>query len=163
MTKTICFIAIFLVCASPLSAGNGPLAIPAKESDFIGVWRLILKDNKGAKQILKEDPWPANCQYFGHYKNGIWLHQQVHLGECKLAMPELAPNYPENVTWKMDRDGTFIITRPDVKIKEPWKVDVVTRDAHLGKVNLNKGDLIMQLYLPDRKGFMYSRIMRKVR
>jgi hypothetical protein len=162
MKNIILFVSIFFICTSPLSADNGPLAIPARESDFIGVWRLVHKDNQIAKKILKEDPWAADCQYFGHYKNGIWLHQQVYLGECKSAIPKLSPNYPEKVTWKIDRDGTYIITRTDVKIREPWKVDVVTRDAHLGTLNLNKGDLIMQLYLPDRKGFMYSRILRKV-
>lgn len=154
---------IVVVFSMPVFADNEPLAVPAKSSDFIGIWKLVLKDNAVAKEMLKEDPWPAECQFFGHYSNGIWLHQQTHLGDCNCGIPDKAPIYPVNVTWKMERDGFLTITRPDHKIKEPWKVDKVTRDAHLGNTNLNKGDLLMQLYGPNKQGFIYVRILRRIK
>ena len=139
------------------------MAVPATTKDYEGFWVLVSLDPEMKPRVLKEDPWPAKCQFFGHYSNGIWLHQQTRLGACKNQIPDKAPSFPVNVTWKMPRDGLLIIDRPDYKIIEIWKVDKITRDSHLGRTNLNKGDLLMQMFSTKNKESIYARLLRRVK
>src|SRR5262245_52850392 len=156
-----CFLVVFVFSLSAV-AGSEPYAIPASSSDFTGIWRLLPLDPSADPKALKEDLWPATCQYFGHYSGGNWFHQQTHLGACNNQIPDLPYKFPVNVTWKMPQLGLVVIDRPDYKIKEVWKVDKITGDAHLGSTNLNKGDLIMQMIGKDKR-YIYVRLLRRVK
>lgn len=156
-------VAIALLCTFAIAHAE-LRALPAKPTEFEGIWKLLPIDPSLGSSTLKDDPWPAKCQYFGHYSHGTWLHQQTHLGECKNGIPSKPVKFPKNATWRIPKDGLLIIERPDLNLRELWKVDRIVGAAHLGTTNLNEGDLIMQMFSPEnRDGFVYARLLRRVK
>lgn len=162
MRSKILFFLIMAIFLTSVSQAESRFAIPASTTDFQGKWMLLPVNESIRPKVLKEDPWPAKCQFFGHYKNGTWLHQQSYIGECKNQIPDSPINFPNNVTWSMLRKGTLIIDRPEHNFKELWKVDKITKNTHLENTNLIEGDLLMQMYSPDMKTLLYVRLLRKV-
>jgi hypothetical protein len=94
---------------------------------------------------LKSSAWPAACQFFRHYPDGYWLHQQTQGRACTNAIPMSKPGLPQTVRWQIVQDGFVLVDRADVNVRELWKVDRVNKPTHLDRTNLNEGDLIMQL------------------
>ncbi|MBA4329405.1 MAG: hypothetical protein C0428_14335 [Polaromonas sp.] len=86
------------------------------------------------------------------------------MGACSNAIPQMPLAFPVNVTvtWRIVKDGMIVIYRPDLKIREVWKIDLITANTHLGSTNLNKGDLLMQLYAANGDGLIYMRALRRV-
>jgi hypothetical protein len=135
---------------------------PAIAEDFDGIYKLL-------KFPLSEQPdekihsfWPASCQFFGHYPDGYYLHQQVPLGECVNAIPASKPSLPQVVSWRFIKPGFFLIDRSDYKIQELWKVDYINKPTHLGKINLNEGDIIMQMLHKETLKILWVRLLRRV-
>jgi hypothetical protein len=64
---------------------------PATGADFIGVFRLLDYPLASQPKGLKEAPWRSACQFFGHYPDGYWLHQQTEAGTCTSAIPATSP------------------------------------------------------------------------
>ena len=135
---------------------------PATASDFIGVFRLLDYPQDAQPKILTESPWPSPCQFFGHYPDGYWLHQQSQGRACTNTIPPTKPSLPQTVHWRMLRDGMVLIERSDFKIKEIWKVDRVNRPANIASVNLNEGDILMQLSDHELKRFLWVRLLRRL-
>jgi hypothetical protein len=67
-----------------------------------------------------------------------------------------------NRSWKLLRDGTVLIDRKDHKIQELWKVDRVNRPSNIANINLNEGDIIMQLLDRELKQVLWVRLLRRV-
>jgi len=160
-----------LVCLALLAvwSGLGPPGSdaqaktrPATASDFTGIFRLLDYPPQDQPRILKESPWPAPCQFFGHYPDGYWLHQQSQGGTCASGIPTAKPSLPQTVTWKLVRDGLVLIDRADFKLQELWKVDRVNRPTHLGKTNLNEGDILMQMLDREGKQVTWVRLLRRI-
>lgn len=135
---------------------------PATASDFVGVFRLLDYPIQAQPKILKDPLWTAPCQFFGHYPDGYYLHQQTQGGACANAIPAAKPTMPQTVHWKLLQDGAILIDRRDYKIQEIWKVDRVNRASNIANVNLNEGDLIMQLLDRDLKQVLWIRLLRRV-
>jgi hypothetical protein len=133
---------------------------PASAPDFIGIFQLL--DFPNQPPHLKENPWPAPCQFFGHYPDGYWLHQQTQGRSCANAIPQAKPTLPQTVRWQMLQEGFVLVDRQDVKVREVWKVDRVNKPTHLDRTNLNEGDLIMQLVDPGTKRVVWIRLLRRV-
>ena len=92
----------------------------------------------------------------------FFLHQETHLGPCKSQIPNVIPASAQEVKWKFVQAGILEIKRTDGKlITQYWKVDRVTANTHLDKINLSSGDLMMQLIGPDKKA-VWVRLLRKV-
>jgi len=142
---------------------------PATASDFAGVFQLIDYPPEQQPKYFKENPWPAPCQFFGHYPDGYWLHQQQtaprreqgQSGSCTNAIPSKKPALPQTVSWKMLKDGFVLIDRADYKVQEIWKVDHINGPTHLDTINLNRGDLIMQLLDRTGKQLVWIRLLRR--
>jgi hypothetical protein len=135
---------------------------PATASDFAGIFHLLDFPNQDQPRVLKGNPWPAPCQFFGHYPDGYWLHQQSQGRTCANTIPAAKPALPQTVSWKLVRHGFVLIDRTDVKIQELWKVDRVNRPTHLGKTNLNEGDILMQLIDREGKQVLWVRLLRRI-
>lgn len=135
---------------------------PATAADFVGVFRLLDYPLQSQPKILKEPPWPSPCQFFGHYPDGYWLHQQSQGGACTNQIPPQKPALPQTVKWKLLKDGTILIDRKDHKIQELWKVDRVNRPSNIANINLNEGDIIMQLLDRERKQVLWVRLLRRI-
>src|SRR5262245_52250233 len=135
---------------------------PATASDFAGVFSLLDYPAGNQPKILKENPWPAACQFFGHYPDGYWLHQQSQGRACTNSIPPAKPSLPQTVSWKLIRDGVVLIDRSDFKVQEVWKVDRVNRPTHLGQTNLNEGDILMQLLDREGKQVLWVRLLRRI-
>ena len=143
---------------------------PATAADFVGVFQLIDYPREQQPKYFKEDPWPAPCQFFGHYPDGYWLHQQqtaprreqVQSGSCTNTIPSRKPALPQTVSWKMLKDGFVLIDRADYKVQEIWKVDHINGPTHLDTINLNRSDLIMQLLDRTGKQLVWIRLLRRV-
>lgn len=60
------------------------------------------------------------------------------------------------------RGGTILIDRRDFKIQEIWKVDRVNRPSNIAGINLNEGDIIMQLLDKDLKQILWVRLLRRI-
>lgn len=140
---------------------------PASSTDFAGIYQLLPYPNEKQPKVLKENPWPAPCQFFGHYPDGYWLHEQIKLGQpkagaCKSSLPAKKPALPQTVTWKPIKDGFFFIDRSDYKIQELWKVDRVNAPTHIDSINLNEGDIIMQMLDQSGKKIMWIRLLRRL-
>ena len=113
-------------------------------------------------KVLKQPIWTSRCQFFGHYPDGYWLHQETHAGTCTSGVPSKKPGLPQTVQWKFLSDGAVLIDRKDAKIRELWKVDRVTRPTHIDKINLIDGDIIMQLLDVERKHILWVRLLRRI-
>ena len=143
---------------------------PATAADFAGVFQLIDYPPEQQPKYFKENPWPAPCQFFGHYPDGYWLHQQqtalrktqAQSGSCTNAIPSKKPAIPQTVSWKMLKDGFVLIDRADYKVQEIWKVDHVNGPTHLDTINLNRGDLILQLLDRSGKQLVWIRLLRRL-
>jgi hypothetical protein len=133
---------------------------PVSGSDFVGIFQLLDFPNQPGH--LKANPWPAACQFFGHYADGYWLHQQTQGGACTNAIPKSKPALPQTVRWQLVQDGFVVVDRTDVKVRELWKVDRVNKPTHLDRTNLNEGDLIMQLVDQSTKRVVWIRLLRRV-
>ena len=72
------------------------------------------------------------------------------------------PALPQTVQWQLLRDGTILIDRKDFKIQEVWKVDRVNRPSNIAGINLNEGDIIMQLLDKDLKQILWIRLLRRL-
>jgi hypothetical protein len=163
MTRIVLFILAGALCAASGSYAQDK-SRPANAADFTGVFELI--DFPAAQQprYLQENPWPAPCQFFGHYPGGYWLHQQqtAPSRRCTSTIPPRKPALPQSVTWKMLKDGFVLIDRTDYKVQEIWKVDHINGPTHLDAINLNRGDLIMQLLDRTGKQLIWIRVLRRV-
>ena len=135
---------------------------PATVSDFAGVFSLLDYPTGNQPKLLKENPWPAACQFFGHYPDGYWLHQQSQGRACTNTIPPAKPSLPQTVRWKLIRDGLVLIDRTDFRMQEVWKVDRVNRPTHLGQTNLNEGDILMQLLDREGKQIVWVRLLRRI-
>jgi len=62
----------------------------------------------------------------------------------------------------MVRDGFVLIDRKDFKIKEVWKVDRVNRPSNIAGINLNEGDILMQLLDNELKQILWVRLLRRI-
>ena len=158
---------VFFVAA--LSAGMAAAAIaqdktrPATARDFVGVFRLLDYPIQSQPKILKDPIFTSPCQFFGHYPDGYWLHQQSQGGTCTNAVPSVKPPLlPQTVQWKLVKDGAVLIDRKDYKIQEVWKVDRVNRPSNIANINLNEGDIIMQLLDKELKQVLWIRLLRRV-
>ena len=149
---------LVLLGSSALSAQDR--SRPATGADFVGIFQLL--DFSSQPPHLKANPWPASCQFFGHYSDGYWLHQQTQGGACKNTIPTSKPSLPQTVRWQVVQDGFVVVDRVDLKVKELWKVDRVNGPTHLDRTNLNEGDLIMQLVDPNAKRVVWIRLLRRV-
>jgi hypothetical protein len=56
----------------------------------------------------------------------------------------------------------LLIERKDSKIKEVWKVDRVNRPSNIANVNLNEGDVLMQLLDNELKQVLWVRLLRRI-
>jgi hypothetical protein len=165
MTRLLC--AVFAALLIPHDAGAQAKSRPATAADFAGVFQLLPYPDEKQPRFLKANPWPAACQFFGHYPGGYWLHQQqTHFGQaqpqsaaCKNSIPAKKPALPQTVEWKQVKDGFFLIDRSDYKVQELWKVDRVNGPTNLDGTNLNEGDIIMQLLDRNGKQFIWIRLM----
>jgi len=150
----------------PSTAGAQGRSRPATAADFAGVFQLLPFPNGRQPRFLKENPWPAPCQFFGHYPDGYWLHQQQTSGQaqaaCKASIPAKKPALPQTVAWKQIKDGFFLIDRSDYKLQELWKVDRINGPSNLDGINLNEGDIIMQLLDRTGKQIIWIRLMRRI-
>src|SRR4030095_8994528 len=143
---------------------------PATASDFAGVFQLIDYPLEQQPRHFKENPWPAPCQFFGHYPDGYWLHQQqtalreaqAQSAGCRNAIPSNKPALPQTVRWKMLKDGFVLIDRADYRVQEIWKVDHMNAPTHLDTINLNRRELIMQLLDRTGKQLVWIRLLRRV-
>jgi hypothetical protein len=143
---------------------------PATAIDFTGVFQLLPYPTEKQPKFLKGDPWPAPCQFFGRYAGGYWLHEQqtqlqqgqAQAGACKTSIPKNKPALPQTVTWKLIKDGFVVIDRSDYKIQELWKVDHINAPANVDNINLNEGDVIMQMLDRSGKQIIWIRLLRKV-
>ena len=133
---------------------------PASSSDFVGIFQLL--DFPNQPPHLKENPWPAAWQFFGHYPDGYWLHQQSQARACANNIPKSKPALPQTARWQLVQDGFVVLDRSDVKVRELWKVDRVNRATHIDRTNLNEGDLIMQLVDQSNKRIVWIRLLRRV-
>ena len=159
--RLICLALLALGLSSPDSVAQDKTR-PATASDFAGLFRLLDYPSQDQPRMLKENPWPAPCQFFGHYPDGYWLHQQSQGGTCASGIPPAKPSLPRTVQWKLIRDGVVLIDRTDLKIQELWKVDRVNRPTHLGKTNLDEGDVLMQLLDREGKQVIWIRLLRRI-
>ena len=135
---------ITAIAALMPSSANAQQTRSATAADFVGVFRLLDYPIEQQPRVLKEPPWTSSCQFFGHYPDGYWLHQQSQGTTCANAIPSKKPALPQTVQWKLLRDGTILIDRKDFKIQEIWKVDRINRPSNIAGINLNEGDIIMQ-------------------
>jgi len=143
---------------------------PATAIDFTGVFQLLPYPIEKQPKFLKGNPWPAPCQFFGHYSGGYWLHEQQtqlqqgqpQAGACKTSIPKKKPALPQTVTWRLIKDGFFVIDRSDYKIQELWKVDRINAPANVDNINLNEGDIIMQMLDRSGKQIIWIRLLSRV-
>jgi hypothetical protein len=165
MTKKMLY-RVILVAAVSLglvtSASAQDRTRPASATDFVGVFRLLDYPMQAQPKILKEPLWTNPCQFFGHYPDGYYLHQQTTGAACSNGIPPSKPALPQTVHWKLLRDGVVLVDRSDHKIPELWKVDRVNRASNISGVNLNEGDVIMQLLDRDLKQVLWVRLLRRV-
>ena len=58
------------------------------------MFQLLPYPSEKQPKVLTENPWPAPCQFFGHYPDGYWLHPQTL---AALAEPDyIYTNYREH-------------------------------------------------------------------
>jgi len=162
-----CFSTLLMIAALSFeSAAAEEYSRPATEEDFAGIFKLLpypFEDQPEALRDKIKDFWPADCQFFGHYRDGRHLQQQVHLGDCVNAIPASKPELPQVVTWKFVKPGFFLIERSDIKnYSELWKVDRVNRNTHLGAINLSQSDLVMQMLNKQTLEILWARILQKI-
>ena len=161
MSGSVVLYITFIALLVPAVA-NAQQTRPATAADFVGVFRLLDYPIEQQPKVLKELPWTSSCQFFGHYPDGYWLHQQSQGATCVNAIPSKKPALPQTVQWKLLRDGTVLIDRKDFKIQEIWKVDRINRPSNIAGINLNEGDIIMQLLDKDLKQFLWIRLLRRL-
>jgi len=155
------FVAV-LLAGGNLAASAQDKTRPATASDFVGVFRLLSYPIQQQPKILKQPLWTSSCQFFGHYPDGYWLHQQTEGSTCANAVPSVKPRLPQTVQWRLIKDGFVVIDRKDHKIQEVWKVDRINRASNIANVNLNEGDIIMQLLDRELKQVLWVRLLRRI-
>src|SRR6185295_10740537 len=95
----VLLLAICAALAVPHDAAAQAKSRPATAADFTGVFQLLPYPSERQPKFFKENPWPAPCQFFGHYPGGYWLHEQQtqfkqgqpQPGACKSAVPAKKP------------------------------------------------------------------------
>lgn len=137
-------------------------ARPVSAGDFVGIFQLLEYPVQNQPKILGRALWPSPCQFFGHYPDGYWLHQQSQGGACASAIPRAKPPLPQTVEWRLLRDGLVLIDRKDVKVQEVWKADRVNRASNIAGINLNDGDILMQLLDRELKQVLWVRLLRRM-
>jgi len=55
-----------------------------------------------------------------------------------------------------------VIDRSDYKIQELWKVDRINAPANVDNINLNEGDIIMQMLDRSGKQIIWIRLLSRV-
>jgi len=169
MTRVL-LLGLLAILVVPHEVGAQAKSRPAAASDFTGVFQLLPYPVERQPKSLKENPWPATCQFFGHYPGGYWLHDQQtqfkqgqpEAGACKSAVPAKRPTLPQTVTWRQLKEGFFLIDRADYKIQELWKVDRINAPANVDSINLNEGDIIMQMLDGSGKQIIWIRLLRRI-
>jgi hypothetical protein len=127
---------------------------PATAVDFTGVFQMLPLPTSATQVLRKIRGLPL--PFFAHYSGGYWLHeQQTQLQRNrKPAHARTLHTETSRLFRRPLREadkGRLLRDRPsDYKIQELWKVDRINAPANVDNVNLNEGDIIMQML--DRSG-----------
>jgi hypothetical protein len=155
------------VLAPQLGFAQQPAAIrPATPQEFVGYWKLVPLPDQVQPRKLAGNPWPGECQFFGHYKDGTWQHMVVERGDCA-SSPEILDtftrNSPKPATYEFFAQGSIWIRQPVSGRTEGWGVGYVVADKlMLGGIHLLPGDLVMQLRDPRDNGVAWLRVLRRL-
>ncbi|MEM1113869.1 MAG: hypothetical protein AAGI11_18290 [Pseudomonadota bacterium] len=143
-------------------SGNafGQKAIPASWTDIVGRWSVVPVPQELQSSNVGKSLWPASCQFISFYDDGYLVHQQSEFGECRNQIPQERTDGFDTVTWSLE-NGFMKIVRSDYKMTELWKVDRVNTNTHLDTLNLNEGDMLMQLIDTKARKSMWLRVLRR--
>ncbi len=164
--KLLKIIIVMLIITT--NQASAQLALPAKFENILGQWKVINIPQNMQPSNIGNKFWPAKCQFIQFYKDKYMMHISKEIlslkkdnnEKCEYSFPINRPEEVNTVTWGM-QDGYIKIVRSDFKVTEYWKVDRINSDTNLGSINLNKGDLMMQLVDTKTRKLAWIRILRK--
>lgn len=167
---------VFLIFCSHVSAQQITVR-PATQDDFSGYWKLLPYSDERQPKILKESPWPGECQFFLHSSSGSWMQvasrdaagNDLKDDRCKKTTKDLDASLSlqgseYTPTWKYLK-GHVQINFPQQQVIETWKIDVFSTDVPLPNpfgVELRRGDLAMQLVDLQKRVILWRRLLRRV-
>jgi hypothetical protein len=157
----------FALLASQDGSAQQAMAIrPATPQEFLGYWKLVPLPDQAQPRRLPGNPWPGECQFFAHYKDGSWQHVVIERGECT-SSPEILDTFTKNsakpATYEFFAEGSIWIRLPVSGRTEGWGVGyVVSEKLTIGGIHLRPGDLVMQLRDPRDNGVAWLRVLRRL-
>lgn len=139
----------------------------AAKGELVGYWEMIPIPN--AAKVNKTNPWPIAYQWFGFYEDGTLA--TMGSSEYKpMTSKDLEEVFSKpslkngRFKYAFDPSGFVLVTAPDSSdYEEAWGVNVITREAKLGEMEVKPGDILMTLAGGEDGGIVYIRHLRRVK
>jgi len=151
---------IILTAILCLSSGTGiaqvaPAERNATEQEIAGDWQLVPLPSALQPPFIKNDPWPAKCQWYSYSGNGELKSINKLREPCDTAnaaqLDQAFREVPAVMSWKYVMNTEYqkpaiFVTRSDVKkYLEIWEQHIVATPFVKGGVEFAQGDLLLYL------------------
>ncbi len=123
---------------------------PATRNEVVGFWQGIALPDSLKPKVFKQDPWPADCQFFSLSADGnmstFFKHPKPCPAESSRSLSEAAAMLPKVITWEHRPPSMIIVKRTDVKnYSEAWQATLVLKEFSRDGAQFLPGDLILYM------------------
>ena len=144
----------------------------ATREEIVGTWEIAALPETAQPKYLKNNPWPAECQWFSFTSSGGLKSFDKTRGPCETKqgaeLKALFDAVPSVSSWQYDLSPSFqkalvIVRRTDAKdYIEYWEPHYVTKSFKVGDAEVKEGDLLFYLVNMQAKKIVWIRHLQKV-
>ena len=145
----------------------------ATAEEITGKWQLLPLPNSVEPKILKNNPWPAACQWYSFSSSGSLKSIDKTNLPCEAMssaeFDKVLPHVASVVSWKYDLSPVYqkaliIVSRTDVPhYAEYWEPQIVTKKFSRDGVDFQEGDLILYLHNLNTHQMVWIRHLRRLK
>jgi hypothetical protein len=145
----------------------------ATAEEITGNWQLLPLPDSVEPKILKNNPWPAACQWYSYSSSGALKSIDKTNSPCEAMssaeFDKVLPHVASVVSWKYDLSPVYqkaliIVSRTDVPhYAEYWEPQIVTKTFSRDGVDFQEGDLILYLHNLNTHQMVWIRHLRKLK
>ncbi|RSL18939.1 hypothetical protein EDE15_4549 [Edaphobacter aggregans] len=145
----------------------------ATAEEITGKWQLLPLPDSVEPKILKNNPWPAACQWYSYSSSGALKSIDKTNSPCEAMssaeFDKVLPHVASVVSWKYDLSPVYqkaliIVSRTDVPhYAEYWEPQIVTKAFSRDGVDFREGDLILYLHNLNTHKMVWIRHLRRLK
>jgi hypothetical protein len=144
----------------------------ATAEEITGNWQLLPLPDSVEPKILKNNPWPAACQWYSYSSSGALKSIDKTNAPCETMssadFEKVLPHVASVVSWKYDLSPVYqkaliIVSGSDARgYAEYWMPHIVTQTFSRDGVEFHQGDLVLYLVNLNSHQIVWIRHLRRM-